>query len=182
MATTSLRRSRSARAAAVLAAVLLVAGCSGSPEEDSSPSEQGQAAEAPAASDGGGTGGDSGADDAASDGGGQTAAAVPQESYEVTPAPEGFVPPEPCTGEGAYYAVQGEAATPDLPERGGESLTVSLEDIDGDSARLQARVGDGPVREIGPITLGETVGVDLWTLSVTSVCADTDQVEFDLID
>ena len=45
-----------------------------------------------------------------------------------------------------------------------------------------AAVGDSPARDIEPITLGETVTLDLWTLSVTSVCAETDQVEFDLID
>lgn len=172
MAVTVARRPRSARVAAVLAAVLLAAGCSGSPEkESSSPAAQGTTAGEPAASDGG-----------ASDEGGKTAAVVPQESYEVTPAPEGFVPPEPCTGEGAFYAELGGEATPTLPERGGESVTVSLESIEGDSAQLMAQVGDSPALEIGPITLGETVAVDLWTLSVTSVCADSEQVEFDLID
>ena len=53
---------------------------------------------------------------------------------------------------------------------------------DGDRAELTAAVGDSPARDIEPITLGETVTLDLWTLSVTSVCAETDQVEFDLID
>lgn len=177
MAVTVARRPRSARVAAVLAAVLLAAGCSGSPEEEgSSSAAQGTTAEEPAASDGDDSAG------GASDEGGKTAAVVPQESYEVTPAPEGFVPPEPCTGEGAFYAELGGEANPGLPERGGEALTVSLESIEGDSAQLMAQVGDSPAREIGPITLGETVAVDLWTLSVTSVCADTEQVEFDLID
>lgn len=177
MAVTAARRTPLARTAAVLAVVLLAAGCSGSPEEEgAAPSAGGTAVEEPAASDGGSSGG------GASDGGGQTAAAVPQESYEVTPAPEGFTPPEPCSGEGAYFTEVGGEATPDLPERAGEALTVSLEGIEGDRARLVAQVGDSPAREIAPITLGETVTVDLWTLSVTSVCADTEQVEFDLID
>ena len=182
MAVTVARRPRSARLVAVLAAVLLAAGCSGSPEEEgSSPAAQGTTAEEPAASDGDDSAGDDSAG-GASDEGGKTAAVVPQESYEVTPAPEGFVPPEPCTGEGAFYAELGGEANPGLPERGGEPLTVSLESIEGDSAQLMAQVGDSPAREIGPITLGETVAVDLWTLSVTSVCADSEQVEFDLID
>lgn len=166
------RRSPTARLAVALAAVLLVAGCSGSPEESASSSAPGSAAEESAASDAGG----------ASDGGGRTAVAVPQETYEVTPAPDGFAPPEPCSGEGAYFTEIGGEASPDLPERGGESLTVSLDGIDGDRARLVATVGDSPAREIAPITLGETVAVEHWTLSVTSVCADTEQVEFDLID
>lgn len=155
-------------AVAVLAAGLLAAGCTGSP----APEETDGAPSASTPSDAGG----------ASDGGGATAAAVPQEAWEVTPAPEGFTPPEPCTGEGAFYAELGGEASPGMPERGGESLTVSLESIEGDSAQLMAQVGDSPAREIGPITLGETVAVDLWTLSVTSVCADSEQVEFDLID
>jgi hypothetical protein len=167
---TAARRTLSARTAAALALVLLAAGCSGSPAPEEDPS----AASSPAAeaSDAGG----------ASDGGGKTAAAVPQESYEVTPAPEGFTPQEPCSGEGAYFTEVGGDATPDLPERAGESLTVSLEGIEGDRALLVATVGDSPAREIEAITLGETVTVDMWTLSVTSVCADTQQVEFDLID
>lgn len=154
-----------------LAVCLLAAGCSGSP----APEESGSAAptsEAGASDDGG----------AASDAGGATAAAVPQEAWEVTPAPEGFTPPDPCTGEGAYYAEIGGETTPELPERGGESLAVAVEGIDGDTATLTAAVGDSPDREVEPITLGETVTVDLWTLSVTSVCADTERVEFDLID
>lgn len=166
------RRSPSAPLAAALAALLLVAGCSGSPEEEAS-SAPGTAAEEPAASDAGG---------ASDDGGRRTAVAVPQETYELTPAPDGFAPPEPCSGEGAYFTEKGGEATPDLPERGGESLTVSLEGIEGDRARLVAQVGDSPAREIEPITLGETVAVGHWTLSVTSVCAGTEQVEFDLID
>ncbi|WP_126281968.1 hypothetical protein [Brachybacterium sp. EE-P12] len=155
-------------AVAVLAAGLLAAGCTGSP----APEETDGAPSASTPSDAGG----------ASDGGGATAAAVPQEAWEVTPAPEGFTPPEPCTGEGAYYAEIDGEATPELPERGGETLTVTVEGIDGDRAELTAAVGDSPARDIEPITLGETVTLDLWTLSVTSVCAETDQVEFDLID
>ena len=155
-------------AVAVLAAGLLAAGCTGSP----APEETDGAPSASTPSDAGG----------ASDGGGATAAAVPQEAWEVTPAPEGFTPPEPRTGEGAYYAEIDGEATPELPERGGETLTVTVEGIDGDRAELTAAVGDSPARDIEPITLGETVTLDLWTLSVTSVCAETDQVEFDLID
>ena len=156
-------------AVSALAACLFVAGCSGSP----APEESGSAT-----SDGGGVS-DAGE---ASDGGAATAAAVPQDPWEVTPAPEGFTPPDPCTGEGAYYAEIGGEATPELPERGGESLAVTVEEIDGETAALTAAVGDSPAREVEAITLGETVTVDLWTLSVTSVCADTERVEFDLID
>ncbi|AXK46949.1 hypothetical protein [Brachybacterium saurashtrense] len=164
--------------ASSLALVVLAAACTGSPSEDgaSVPVESATAA----ASDGGtdpagdGTG--------ASDGGGQATAAVPQEAFAVTPAPEGFTPPDPCSGEGAYFTELGGTATPDLPERAGESLTVELVGIDGDHAELRATIGDSPAREIEAMTLGETVTVDLWTLSVTSVCEDSEQVEFDLID
>src|SRR5699024_3024221 len=105
-----------------------------------------------------------------------------QEAYPVTPAPEGFTPPEPCSGEGAYFAEVGGTATPELPERVGEALTITAEGIEGADAQLTATLGDGSTRPIEDITLGETATIDLWTISVTSVCEDTQQVEFDLID
>lgn len=160
-------------AVTALAACLLVAGCSGSPAPEESEG---------VTSDGGGVSDAGGEESGASDGGEATAAAVPQEAWEVTPAPDGFTPPDPCTGEGAYYAEIGGEAMPELPERGGESLAVTVEEINGETAALTAAVGDSPAREVEAITLGETVTVDLWTLSVTSVCADTERVEFDLID
>lgn len=171
------RPSAARLAGALLALSLLAVGCTGS-----EPGPE-QASSSPAASDDGGTSDDGGASDAggASDGG-QTAAAVPQEEYPVTPAPEGFTPPEPCSGEGAYYAEVGGAATPDLPERAGQSLTITAESVDGADARLTATLGDGSSRPIEDITLGETATIDLWTISVTSVCEDTQQIEFDVID
>ncbi|MGP9538253.1 hypothetical protein ACT3SP_09580 [Brachybacterium sp. AOP43-C2-M15] len=173
-------------AGALLALSLLAAGCG---ESDPAPEES---AAAPAASDEGGAeddgasdsgASDSGAsDDDASDGGGRSAAGVPRDPYPVTPAPDDFEAPEPCSGEGAYYAKLGETASPDLPERAGESLSVELTGIEGDHAQLSATIGDGSARPVEDMTLGETATIDLWTISVTSVCADTDQVEFDLID
>lgn len=175
--------------ASMLAVAALAAGCTGgsSSPEESSPAASESAASEATASDSGGTaaGGSEGAADGgagASDGGAATAVAVPQDPYPVTPAPEGFVPPEPCTGEGAYFTEVGTSATPDLPERAGESLTVDLVSIEGDQAQLRATIGDSPARDIEPMTLGEIVTLDLWTLSVTSVCEGTQQVEFDLID
>lgn len=162
-------------AAALLALPLLLTACA----EDAPAPEP-----APTVSDAGGAesaGGDDGAN-APSDGDGATAAPVPQDPYPVTPAPEGFTPPDPCSGEGAYYVRVGETASPELPERAGETLTVEAVGIEDDHAQLEATLGDGTSLPIEDITLGETVTVDLWTLSVTSVCADTGQIEFDLID
>lgn len=179
-ARSTLPRPSTARLAGVLLAVtLLVAGCGEStpgPEQPSSSSS-----DTPGSSDGGGSdaGGASGGD--ASDSGGQTAAGVPQDPYPVTPAPDGFVPPEACSGEGAYFGEVGSTATPELPERAGETLTIDVVGIEGEDAQLTAALGDGSAREIEAVTLGETVTIDLWTISVTSVCGDTQQVEFDLI-
>lgn len=166
------------RIVGALFALSLLAGCGETaPEAEETTS-------APAASDAGGTAAGEDASDAggASDGGGRTAAAVPQEPYTVTPAPDGFTPPSPCSGEGAYFAKVGESVTPDLPERAGETLTITLSEIEGEDAHLTATLGDGTERPIEGMTLGESATVDLWTISVTSVCEDTQQVEFDLID
>ncbi|GAA1491084.1 hypothetical protein [Brachybacterium sacelli] len=159
-------------AGGLFALALLGAGCTGGDE----PAPE----VAPAVSDGGGAS-DGGTVSGASDGGGQSEVALPQDPYPATPAPEDFEPPEACSGEGAYYAQVGDSADPDLPERAGEELTIEATGIEGEDAQLTATLGGGEPREIEDITLGETVTIDLWTLSVTSVCADTDQVEFDLI-
>ena len=168
--TAAVRPSAARLAGALLALSLLAAGCTGGgsdPEEASS---------GPAASDAGGASDGGGAED------GQTAAAVPQEEYPVTAAPEDFTPPEPCSGEGAYFAEVGGTATPDLPERAGQTLTITAEGIAGADAQLSATLGDGSSRPIEEITLGETATIDLWTISVTSVCEDSQQIEFDVID
>lgn len=165
------RPSAARLAGALLALMLVAAGCG-----ESAPGPE-QTPSSPAASDAGGA-----EPDGASDGGGKTAAAVPKEAYPVTPAPAGFTPPEPCSGEGAYFAEVGGTTTPALPERAGEALTITAEGIDGAAAQLTATLGDSSSRPVQDITLGETVTIDLWTISVTSVCEDTQQVEFDLID
>ena len=170
--TAPVRPSAARLAGALLALTLLAAGCGESAPEPEHPSESPTTATSDGASDEGG----------ASDGGGQTAAAVPQEAYPATPAPEGFTPPSSCSGEGAYFAEVGGTATPELPERAGETLTITAEGIEGEDAQLTATLGDGSTRPIEDLTLGETATIDLWTISVTSVCEDTQQVEFDLID
>lgn len=163
---------------ALFALTLLAAGCGESapnPEQTTSgpaASDDGGAPEADGTSDGGG----------ASDGGGQSVAGVPQDPYPATPAPEGFEAPAACSGEGAYFAEVGGTATPELPERAGETLTIEAAGIEGEDAQLTATIGDGSTREVEPMTLGETATIDLWTISVTSVCGDSQQVEFDLID
>ncbi len=161
------RPARSRLTGALLAVALLAAGCGGADD----PAPEGGATSS-AVSDGGG----------ASDGGGQSAAPLPVEPYPVTPAPDGFTPPDACSGEGAYFVEVGGTATPALPERASESLTIALSGIEGADAQLTATIGDSEPRPIEDITLGETVTIDLWTLSVTSVCDATQQVEFDLID
>ena len=166
------RPSAARLAGALLAMSLLAAGCGGQ-----EPALE-QATSAPAASDAGGESDAGGA----SDGGGQSVAGVPQDPYPATPAPDDFEVPDPCSGEGAYGAKVGETAAPDLPERAGETLTIEVTGIDGADAELSATLGDGSPREVEALTLGETATIDLWTISVTSVCGDSQQVEFDLID
>lgn len=156
----------------MLALTLLAAGCGGEePAPEASTSS-------PAASDAGGDSASAGP----SDGGGQSVAGVPQDPYPATPAPDGFEAPDPCSGEGAYFAEVDGTASPDLPERAGETLIIEVTGIDGAEAQLTATLGEGAPREVEPLTLGESTTIDLWTISVTSVCGDSQQVEFDLID
>lgn len=176
--TRSSRPARARLAGALLALTLLAAGCGG--EQDAGPSPDGASgtSDAGGASDQGG-GSDEGA---ASDGGGRTAAAVPADPYPVTAAPEEFDAPAACTGEGAHVVdVGGDPAQPELPERAGEDLTIELSGIEDDHAQLTAAIGSGEARPVEDATIGESVSIDLWTVSITSVCSDDDQVQFDLI-
>ena len=163
----------------LLAVGLIAASCTSGVEDPvADPTASSSASDAGGASDGGGT-----VVLEPSDGGtGQATVEVASDPYPVTPAPEGFEPPAACTGEGAYLTEVGSPSTPDLPERGGESLSIEATSIDGDKAVLSATVA-GSSRAIEPAAIGETVSIeDQWTISVTSICGDTDQVEFDLID
>ena len=173
------RPARARLAGALLTLTLLAAGCGGEQEAGPSPTEAPEASDAGGASDqGGGT--DEGG---ASDDGGSTAATVPADPYPVTPAPEEFEAPAPCTGEGAHLAESGgDPAQPELPERAGETLTIELAGIEDDHAQLTATIGSGEARPIEDATIGESVTIDLWTISITSVCSDSDQVGFDLVD
>lgn len=168
------RGSRSLRLAAlVLSAGLLAAGCSGAEEEAPE-----TAAPAPAASD------DGGAPQEPSDGG-ASAAPVPaaEEPIAVTPAPADFSPPSgSCTGEGMHLVEPGKDARPALPERDGITLSIGLESMEKDTVELTATLGNGKPHPIEPAQVGDTFQIDLWTLSVTSICPKTDQVEFDVID
>lgn len=162
---------RDSRLPVLILAALLLAACSA---EEPAPAPEPTVAEAPTVTE------EPTTTPAPSDAGGATT--QPPAPIAVTPAPEGFAPPSACTGEGAYFAEVGTPATPALPERDGQGLTVTATGIEGDDALLEVVVGDGEAQQVEAITLGETVAVEGWTLSVTSVCADTQQVEFDLID
>lgn len=178
------RPGRARLAGALLALSLLAVGCSGGEDpaaEDAPASSSASDAggQAPAVSDGGSgeavvTG--------SAEGEGQSSAAVAPEPIAATPAPEGFEPPAACSGEGAYLATVGGAAGPDLPERDGETLLLEAAGISGDDAQLTASVGEGPPVPIEDLSLGDTATIEHWTISVTSVCSETDQIEFDLID
>jgi len=173
------RPARARLAGALLALTLLAAGCGGEQETGPSPDGAPDSSDAGRPSDQGGGTQDSGA----SDSGGRTAAAVPADPYPVTPAPEEFEAPAPCTGEGAHLAeVDGGPAHPELPELAGETLTIELAGIEDDHARLTAAIGSGKARPIEDAAIGESVDIDLWTISITSVCPDLDQVRFDLVD
>lgn len=170
------RPTRARLAGAVLALTLLMAGCGGDQDPAPSPDSASETSETEGSSDGGT------AETDASDGGGRTAAAVPADPYPVTPAPEGFETPAACTGEGSYFAeVDAGPAQPELPERAGETVTLELSGIEGDHAQFTAAIGAGEPRPIEDATVGETVTLDLWTISLTSVCSDLEQVKFDLI-
>lgn len=161
---------RALRFTCAAAIVLLAAGCTGAADPDpaSDPGPTSDAGGAPSASDGG-----------------ATAATVPEDldPIPVTPAPADFTPPSGgCTGEGMHLVQPGKPADPALPERAGETLSIGLHSVDGATASLTATIGNGEPRPIDPATVGDTIEIDLWTLSVTSICPDTKQVEFDVID
>ena len=172
-------------AAALAVGSLLLTGCGqgGDPAPEEEISQTGASDEGGADSSAGdGSDGASDSGGEPSDGGGATAAAVPVDPYPVTPAPDDFEAPGACTGEGAHLAEVGSGgAEPGLPERAGESLTIEVTAIEGDHAQLTAAIGSADPRPIEDITVGESVTIDLWTISLTSVCGDLDQVEFDLI-
>jgi hypothetical protein len=158
--------------ACVLGAVLvLAAGCGGADEA----SEGADSGAAQSQSDGGGSsssdGGSEGTADDSSPSAEPIAVTPPEQEPELTDA---------CTGEGAFLVTGEKPNDPKLPERDGLTLKVSLDDLtDDDGADLVADI-DGTQRPIETAHVGDTVSVDQWTLSVTSVCEDS--VEFDLID
>ncbi|GEM_PF-6857810 len=109
------------------------------------------------------------------------AAAVP---IAATPPAEPVELADACTGEGAYRLAPGGAVDPALPARDGATLTLALTGTSGahgdPAAQLTASLdGDAP-RPVGPLAVGDSVGIGDWTLSITSVCPDA--VEFDLLD
>jgi hypothetical protein len=161
-------------AGGVLVLSLALGACGADPETDSETSAL--ATSAPADSDSGG---------AASDGGGAEPAEEPTE--EEPPEAVAVTPPEQevelsnaCTDEGVYLVKKGKSAKPALEKRDGATLKVGLTEVtEDDGANLTVTI-DGEKRTIETAHVGDTVGLDDWTISITSVCED--QVEFDLID
>ncbi len=155
-------------AAATLAALALLAGCSSADPSPAAPSANDAPASAP------------------SDAGGDSAPSDAPESSEpatitVTAPPTGFTPPaDTCNGEGMHLATKNAPLNPALPDRGG-SADVRLGTIDGKTATLVVTSADGRTLSTDPAQVGDSIGIEKWTVSITSICADTQQVEFDLI-
>ncbi|MFE5777485.1 hypothetical protein [Brachybacterium sp. NPDC056505] len=166
-------------ACALGAVLVLAAGCSGG--DGASDGADSGAAQ----SDGGGsseaTGAGASDGGASSDGGGSTGdSSASAEPIAVTPPEQKPELTDACTGEGAFLVKGEKPNDPALPKRDDLTLKVSLEDLtDDDGADLVADI-DGTQRPIETAHVGDTISVDQWTLSVTSVCKDS--VEFDLID
>lgn len=98
----------------------------------------------------------------------------------MTPPQQKVDLPEACTGEGAYLVQKGKRTDPKLPKRHGKTLDVRLKKVTShDGADLVAKIG-GEDRPIETAHVGDTIGLDGWTISLTSVCDG--QIEFDLID
>lgn len=162
--------------ALLLAGVLVIAaaGCSGgdAPAADSSGSA--------AASSSSSSSSSAGSSAASDDGGASASPSV----IPVLPPEQEVQVAEACTGEGAYLLPIGGALDPALPERGGARLTLAAtgtgHDDGGTTAQLTAALDDDAPREVAPVHIGERFTVDMWTFSVTSICAN--QVELDLID
>ncbi|MFC0672472.1 hypothetical protein [Brachybacterium hainanense] len=162
--------------AAAAALALLLGGCGGGDEPAPQPATS---TSAPAASDGGGA--DPSAD-APSDAGGASPepSAAAEQPYPVTPPAEPIELADDCTGEGMHRAMVGETASPALPERAAGSLAITLTGVDAEGrAQLAASLDGSDPRAIAPAAVGDSVEIDLWTISVTSICADS--VEFDLV-
>lgn len=156
--------SKTALAGTALALILLAA-CSG-PQQDPAPTT----VEAPpAVSDAGG----------ASDAGG-TAPESAAHRYAITPPAQPVELTDDCTGEGMHRTALGESADPALPERSGAGLDVVLSGVDAQGrAELTAALDGGDPHPVEPAAVGDTIMIEDWTISVTSIC--TDEVEFDLV-
>lgn len=162
---------RMVRGLAVLGAIaLLTTGCGGAADGSASTS---------AASSAAASGSPAPTTDATTTEAPSTSAAPTPAPIAVTPPAEAPQLPSSCTYEGAYRMPLGGANDPALPERDGAAITLTATEVTDDgSAVLLARVGESE-HAIEPAHVGDTVAVDGWTLSVTSVCADA--VEVDLI-
>ncbi|MCG7309489.1 hypothetical protein [Brachybacterium sp. ACRRE] len=171
-------------ACALGAVLVLAAGCGGGDgasegaDSRAAQSDGGGSSEASGAgASDGGAASDGGSDGSGGSSGGSSASAEP---IAVTPPEQKPELTDACTGEGAFLVNDEKPNDPALPKRDDLTLKVSLEDLtDDDGADLVADI-DGTERPIETAHVGDTISVDQWTLSVTSVCKDS--VEFDLID
>lgn len=170
-----------ALACALGAVLVLAAGCGGGDDDSDSASSDASSSGAEQSDSGGASAEETSASDGGSDGAGTDAdSSSSVEPIAVTPPEQEPELTDACTGEGAFLVKGEKPNDPTLPERDGLTLEVSLEDLtDDDGADLVADI-DGTQRPIETAHVGDTISVDQWTLSVTSVCEDA--VEFDLID
>ncbi|UEJ81718.1 hypothetical protein Bra3105_12805 [Brachybacterium halotolerans subsp. kimchii] len=172
-------------ACALGAVLVLAAGCGGGDGADSGAAQTGTTQSdggGSAAASGAGASDGSSASDGGSDGSGGSSgdSSTSAEPIAVTPPEQKPELTDACTGEGAFLVKGEKPNDPALPKRDDLTLKVSLEDVtDDDGADLVADI-DGTQRPIETAHVGDTISVDQWTLSVTSVCKDS--VEFDLID
>lgn len=164
-------------ACALGATLVLAAGCGGGDDAAGGAGSDSASSGAAQSDDGGASGGGSSASDGGAAGAESSSSAEP---IAVTPPEQKPELTDACTGEGAFLVKGEKPNDPALPKRDDLTLEVSLEDLtDDDGADLVADI-DGTKRPIETAHVGDTISVDQWTLSVTSVCKDS--VEFDLID
>lgn len=165
-------RALTAAAAALL--LLTTAACGG--DDTAAPSSSTSPASSSGASDEGGASPSETTSSESSPSASPTPTAIP-----ASPPPKGFAIKKPCSGEGTYDVRAGaKTSSPSLDPREDATLDIGLTSVQHGKAHLTASLDGGKRRPVEPVEVGSTVSVDLWTLTITSVCQDS--VQFDVID